>query len=54
MLSFADLTEMSAKWDVFRSAPAWKTLSADARFAFDPIVSNISNLLLSPLDCSQM
>jgi hypothetical protein len=54
MLSFADLTEMSAKWDVFRGAPAWKTLSADARFAFDPIVSNISNLLLSPLDCSQM
>jgi len=54
MLSFADMTELSARWDVFRNAPAWKTLSADARFAFDPIVSNIGNLLLSPLDCSQI
>jgi hypothetical protein len=54
MLSFADMTELDGKWNVFRNAPAWKTLSADPRFAFDPIVSNISNLLLSPLDCSQI
>jgi hypothetical protein len=54
MLSVGDLTELDAKWNAFRNAPAWKTLSADARFAFDPIVSNISNLLLSPLDCSQI
>ncbi|MGD0156119.1 MAG: NIPSNAP family protein [Terracidiphilus sp.] len=54
MLSFADLAELEAKWDVFRSDPAWKKLSADPRFAFDPIVSNITNLILSPLDCSQI
>jgi hypothetical protein len=54
MLSFGDMTELEAKWDVFRNDPAWKKLSADPRFAFDPIVSNISNLLLSPLDCSQI
>lgn len=54
MLSFGDMTELEARWDVFRNAPAWKQLSADPRFAFDPIVSNISNLLLSPLDCSQI
>jgi hypothetical protein len=54
MLSFADLTELAAKWDVFRNAPEWKKLSADPRFAFDPIVSNISNLVLSPLDCSEI
>jgi hypothetical protein len=54
MLSFTDMTELEAKWDVFRNDPAWKKLSADPRFAFDPIVSNISNLTLSPLDCSQI
>ncbi len=54
MLSFADLAELDAKWDVFRNDPAWKKLSADPRFAFDPIVSNITNLILSPLDCSQI
>jgi hypothetical protein len=54
MLSFADMTELEAKWDVFRNDPAWKKLSADPRFAFDPIVMNVSNLMLSPLDCSQI
>jgi hypothetical protein len=54
MLSFADMAELEAKWDVFRADPAWKKLSANPRFAFDPIVSNISNVMLSPLDCSQI
>ncbi len=54
MLSFGDMTELEAKWDVFRNDPAWKKLSADPRFAFDPIVMNISNLTLTPLDCSQI
>jgi NIPSNAP len=54
LLSFTDMAELEAKWDVFRNDPEWKKLSADPRFAFDPIVSNISNVLLSPLDCSQI
>ena len=54
MLSFADTAELEAKWDVFRADPAWKKLQADPRFAFDQIVTNISNLMLSPLDCSQI
>jgi hypothetical protein len=54
MLSFADSAEMDAKWDVFRNDPAWKQLSADLRFAYEAIVSNITNLILSPLDCSQI
>ncbi|MGO8932262.1 MAG: NIPSNAP family protein [Terracidiphilus sp.] len=54
MLSFADMTELDAKWDVFRNDPAWKKLSSDPRFAFDSIVTNITNLILSPLDCSQI
>ena len=54
MLSFADSTELDAKWVVFRNDPAWKKLSADSRFAYEAIVSNITNLILSPLDCSQI
>lgn len=54
MLSFADLTEMDAKWEVFRDDPNWKKLSADPRFAFEPIVSNIDNLILTPTAFSQI
>lgn len=54
MLSFADSAELDAKWNVFRNDPAWKKLSADPRFAFEAIVSNITNLVLSPLAASQI
>jgi hypothetical protein len=54
MLSFAEMAELEAKWEVFRNDPAWKKLSASPRFAFDQIVTNIDNLMLSPLDCSQI
>jgi hypothetical protein len=54
MLSFADSAELDAKWNVFRNDPAWKKLSADPRFAFEAIVSNITNLVLSPLEASQI
>ncbi|HKF49331.1 MAG TPA: NIPSNAP family protein [Terracidiphilus sp.] len=54
MLSFSDLTEMDALWDKFRNDPDWKKLSADPRFAYEPIVSNITNLILSPLAASQI
>ncbi len=54
MVSFADSAELDAKWTVFRNDPAWKKLSADPRFAFEAIVSNITNLVLSPLAASQI
>lgn len=54
MLSFANSTDLDARWDVFRNDPAWKKLSSDPRYAFEQIVSNITNLVLSPLDCSQI
>jgi len=54
MLSFADQAELDAKWDVFRNDPAWKRLSTSPRFAYDQIVTNITNLILSPLRCSQV
>lgn len=54
MVSFSDSTELDAKWETFRNDPEWKKLSADQRFAYEPIVSNITNLVLSPLECSQI
>jgi len=54
MLRFADSAELDAKWNVFRNDPAWKKLSADPKYAFEPIVSNITNLILSPLAASQV
>jgi hypothetical protein len=54
MLSFTDMEELNAKWDVFRADPAWKKLSGSPRFSFDQIVTNITNLILSPLACSQI
>ncbi len=54
MLSFANQQELEAKWDVFRNDPAWKKLSASPRYSSDQLVTNITNLILSPLDCSQI
>jgi hypothetical protein len=54
MLSFADYAELTAQWKTFSSDPNWKKLSTSARFGFEPIVSNVSNLLLSPLAASQI
>jgi hypothetical protein len=54
MLSFPDLATMDACWKAFRDNPDWKKLSTDQKYAFEPIVSNITNLVLSPLGCSQI
>jgi hypothetical protein len=54
MLSFPDVDDLNAKWDVFRSAPAWTKLKNSPRYNFEEIVSNISNLILSPTAYSQI
>ena len=54
MLSFADMNDLNTKWDLFRNDPEWKKLSGSTRYSFEQIVSNISNLILSPLACSQI
>ena len=54
MLSFADLDELTADWKTFSSDPAWKKLSSSPRFGYEAIVSNITNLVLSPLAASQI
>jgi hypothetical protein len=54
MLSFANSAELETQWDAFRTNADWKKLSADSRFAYEAIVSNITNLILSPMAASQI
>jgi len=54
MLCLPDLAEMDAMWKAFGNDPNWKKLTADPRYAFEPIVDNITNLVLSPLGVSQI
>jgi len=54
MLSFTDAAELDARWDLFRNDPAWKKLSTSPRYTADQLVTNITNLTLSPLACSQI
>ncbi|MCU1253052.1 MAG: hypothetical protein JWQ49_6081 [Edaphobacter sp.] len=54
MLTFADTAELAEKWRAFSADPAWKELSHRPGNTDAEIVSNISNLYLSPLGCSQI
>lgn len=54
MLTFSGLAELEANWTTFAADPAWKKLSTDPRYSYESIVSSITNLVLSPLACSQI
>ena len=54
MLSFTDIDELNANWAKFVADPDWKQLSTSPRYAYESIVSNISNLVLNPLSASQI
>lgn len=54
MLTFDDVADLNKKWAVFASDPAWKDLSHRPGNTDADIVSNISNLYLSPLSFSQI
>ncbi len=54
LLTFPNHAALDAAWDRFRSDPAWKKLSSDPRYNFEDIVSSITNLILTPLACSQV
>ena len=54
MLTFADMRELEANWATFSADPDWKKLSTSPRYAYEPIVSNITNVVLSPLSVSQI
>lgn len=52
MVGFDDMETSKASWKKFLADPAWEKLKADPRYA--DTVSNITNLLLRPLACSQI
>jgi hypothetical protein len=54
MLTFNDIDELNANWAKFVADPDWKKLSTSPRYAYESIVSNISNLILNPLSASQI
>ena len=54
MLSFPDVDALNAGWDKFRVDPIWKKLTGSPRYNYEAIVSNITNLVLSPLAASQI
>ena len=54
MIGFPDLAERAKMWKAFLSEPGWKKLSGSARYNFEEIVSNISNVILSPTSYSQI
>jgi hypothetical protein len=54
MLTFEDVADLTKKWGAFASDPAWKELSKKPGNTDPEIVSNISNLYLSPLSFSQI
>ncbi len=54
MLTFQDTAELNAHWSSFGGDPTWKELSHKPGYTDPEIVSNISNLYLSPLQSSQI
>ena len=54
MVAFPELADIDAKWEAFGNHPDWKKLSAETRFSFEPIVSNIDSLILRPASFSQI
>jgi hypothetical protein len=54
MLTFADTAELTAHWAAFSADAEWKELAKKPGNTDAEIVSNISNLYLSPLGCSEI
>lgn len=54
MLAFDSLDDRNRLWSAFGSSPAWKKLSTSARYAFEPIVSNVTNVIVTPAPYSQI
>jgi hypothetical protein len=54
MLSGPDTAHLLEYWTAFAADPDWKKLSGSSRYNYEEIVSNITSLILKPLDCSQI
>jgi hypothetical protein len=54
MLCFESLAARDKEWAAFRASDDWKAYSTQPKYAFEPIVSNITNLILTPTAYSQI
>ncbi len=54
MLVFDSMADRDKKWATFRASDEWKALSTSPRYAFEAIVSNINNFILTPTAYSQI
>ncbi len=54
MLAFDNLADRDKKWAAFRASDDWKAYSTQPRYAFETIVSNITNVILTPTAYSQI
>jgi hypothetical protein len=54
MVVFENLEQRAASWSAFGGDAEWKKLSTTPGYANAEIVSNITNVLLSPADFSQI
>jgi NIPSNAP protein len=54
MLSYESVSDRDKRWAAFRTAPEWKAMSSQPRYAFEAIVSNITNVILTPTAYSQI
>jgi hypothetical protein len=54
MLSYESAVVRDKLWSAFADAPEWKAMQALPRYSFESIVSNITNLILTPAPYSQI
>jgi hypothetical protein len=54
MLGFPDLEARTGMWKAFVADAGWRKLSGSARYNFEEIVSNITNVILTPTSYSQI
>jgi hypothetical protein len=54
MLAFSTLAERDKLWEAFGSSPEWKNLTHSPKFDFEAIVTNVTNVILSPASYSQI
>lgn len=54
MLSYESAAVRDKLWSAFANAPEWKAMQALPRYSFEQIVSNITNLILTPTPYSQI
>ena len=54
MLSYESVAVRDKLWSAFGNAPEWKAMQALPHYAFENIVSNITNIILTPTAYSQI